>query len=125
MKQTNKICALFFMLIGIGAAGYGQAPPPQTPDSLGLPGDNLNLYAVLSLFKDSKSVEEFEQKLNSPDNKVNNLDLNHDGQTDYLRVKDYGENGLHSLVIQDPITATESQDVAIIEIEQQGSNNVH
>jgi len=122
MKTTTKICALFFILISISAAGYSQT---QTPDSLGLPGDNLNLYGVLDLFKQSNSVEEFEQKLNTPDNKINNLDLNHDGQTDYLRVKDYGENGLHSLVIQDPITGTESQDVAIIEIEQQGSNNVH
>jgi hypothetical protein len=120
MKQIHKICVLFFILICIGAAGYS-----QTPDSLGLPGDNLNLYGVLSLFKESKNVEDFEQKLNTPDNKVNNLDLNHDGQTDYIRVKDYGKNGIHSLVLQDPITATESQDLAIIEIEQQGNENAH
>ena len=121
MKHTNNICALFFMLISMGAAaGY-----TQTPDSLGLPGDNLNLYGVLTLFKESQNVEEFEKKLNTPDNKVNNLDLNNDGKIDYIRVKDYGENGIHSLVLQDPITATETQDLAIIEIEQQGNNNVH
>ena len=120
MKYTNNICALFFILISIGAVGY-----TQTPDSLGLPGDNLNLYGVLTLFKESKNVEEFEKKLNTPDNKVNNLDLDHDGKIDYIRVKDYGENGVHSLVLQDPITATETQDLAIIEIEQQGNNNVH
>jgi hypothetical protein len=122
MKNINKICVLLF-LTSISAAGYAQAP--QTPDSLGLPGDNLNLYGVLALFKESKSVEEFEQKLNTPDNKVNNLDLNHDGQTDYIRVKDYGKGGLHSLVLQDPITATESQDLAVIEIEQQGNDVAH
>lgn len=121
MKTGNKICALFFILISIGAAANAQT---QTPDSLGLPGDNLNLYGVLDLFKESKNVEEFEKMLNTPDNKVNNLDLNHDGQTDYIRVKDYGENGIHTLVLQDPISATETQDLAIIEIEQQGNNNV-
>jgi hypothetical protein len=118
--KMNKICVLFFVLIIISAAGYA-----QTPDSLGLPGDNLNLYGVLSLFKESKNAEEFEQKLNTPDNKVNNLDLNHDGQIDYIRVVDYGKNGLHSLVLQDPITATESQDLAVVEIEQQGTDNAH
>ncbi|MEO8760246.1 MAG: hypothetical protein ABI388_03875 [Bacteroidia bacterium] len=122
MKTTNKFFAALFIL-SISASGFAQAP--QTPDSLGLPGDNLNLYGVLYLFKESKSVEEFEQKLNTPDNKVNNLDLNHDGQTDYILVKDYGKNGLHSLVLQDPITATESQDLAVVEIEQQGTDNAH
>ncbi|HTA61928.1 MAG TPA: hypothetical protein VK835_05710 [Bacteroidia bacterium] len=120
MKQINKICVLFFILMSISAVVYS-----QTPDSLGLPGDNLNLYGVLSLFKNSKNVADFEQKLNTPDNKVNNLDLNHDGQIDYIRVKDYGTNGVHSLVLQDPITATESQDLAIVEIEQQGNENAH
>jgi len=120
MKHIQKLCALFVILVSISAAGYA-----QTPDSLGLPGDNLNLYGVLSLFKDSKNVEDFEKKLNTPDNKVNNLDLDNDGKIDYIRVKDYGENGIHSLVLQDPISATEAQDLAIIEIEQQGNNNAH
>ena len=122
MKTINKFFAALTML-SISATGFAQAS--QTPDSLGLPGDNLNLYGVLALFKESKTVEEFEQKLNTPDNKVNNLDLNHDGQTDYIMVKDYGKNGLHSLVLQDPITSTESQDLAVIEVEQQGTDNAH
>ncbi len=122
MKNAHKILALAFSLI-IGKTSFAQTVP--APDSLGLPGDNLNLYGVLYLFKESKNVEEFEQKLNTPDSKINNLDLNHDGQTDYIRVIDYGKNGLHSLVLQDPITSTESQDIAVIEIEQQGNGNAH
>jgi hypothetical protein len=94
-------------------------------DTLGLPGDNLNLYGVLYLFKESSNVQDFEQKLNTPDNKVNNLDLNHDGQIDYIQVIDYGKNGLHSLVLRDPISATESQDIAVIEIEQRGDGVAH
>ena len=122
MKKTITICVSFFILISISANGFGQAP---LPDSLGLPGDNLNLYGVLSLFKQSRSVEEFEQLLNTPDNHVNNLDLNNDGQIDYIRVVDYGKGGLHSLVLQDPVNATESQDLAVIETEQRGNGVVH
>jgi hypothetical protein len=124
MKHFNKICALFFILISISAAGYAQQQPPMS-DTLGLPGDNLNLYGVLYLFKESANVQDFEQRLNSPDSKVNNLDLNHDGQTDYIQVIDYGQNGLHSLVLRDAISATESQDVAVIEIEQRGNGVAH
>ena len=34
-------------------------------DTLGTAGDDLDLYAVMELFKDSESVEDFENKLNS------------------------------------------------------------
>jgi len=33
-------------------------------DKLDLPGDNLNLYAVLKLFQESETLEGFERKLN-------------------------------------------------------------
>ena len=51
-------------------------------------GDDLNLMDVLELFKDSDSMEEFENALNSSDNPVNNLDLNDDGKVDYIQVID-------------------------------------
>ncbi len=121
MKHIHKICVSLFILISISAA-YSQTP---IPDSLGLLGDNLNLYGVLYLFKESNSVQDFEQRLNTPDNKVNNLDLNHDGQIDYIQLIDYGKNGLHSLVLRDPISATESQDIAVVEIEQRGNGVAH
>jgi hypothetical protein len=31
--------------------------------ALGLPGDNLNLYAVLDVFQDSETVEELKEQL--------------------------------------------------------------
>ena len=120
IMHIRKIQTLILILSSIITSSYS-----QTPDSLGLPGDNLNLYGVLYLFKESKTVEEFEKKLNTPENKVNNLDLNHDGEIDYIRVIDYGKNGLHSMVLQDPITDKESQDLAVVEVEQQGNNTAH
>ena len=46
----------------------------DTTALLGLPGDNLDLYAVLDLFQKSKTIEEFEKSLNDEKTKVNNLD---------------------------------------------------
>ncbi|MDZ4330200.1 MAG: hypothetical protein U0945_06410, partial [Flavobacterium sp.] len=52
------------------------------PVALGMPGDNLNLYAVLDIFQKSKTLEEFERAINDKDTNVNNLDLNNDGYVD-------------------------------------------
>lgn len=92
-------------------------------DSLGLPGDDLDLCGVLQLFKESKSPDAFEKSLNKKDNKINNLDLNADGKVDYLRVIDNSKSDAHALIIRDDISKTESQDVAVIEIEKKGEKN--
>jgi hypothetical protein len=51
---------------------------------------------------------------------VNNLDLNEDGQIDYIRVIDNAEGDVHALVLQAVVSETESQDIAVIEIEKNG-----
>ena len=48
--------------------------------------ENLDLEAVASVFGESKDLEEFEKKLNDPKTQISNLDLNEDGEVDYLRV---------------------------------------
>jgi hypothetical protein len=63
---------------------------PQTGNdttSLGLPGDNLDLYAVLDLFQKSKTIEEFEKTLNTEKTGINNLDLNLDKKVDFIKVE--------------------------------------
>ncbi len=87
-------------------------------DSLGLPGDDFDLYAALELFKKSNSPEEFEKSLNSEENHINNLDLNGDNQIDYIRVSDYASGNAHSIVLQAVLSDTEMQDVAVIEMEE-------
>lgn len=98
-------------------------PAFAEPDSTGLPGDHLDLRATLELFKKSKSLEEFEKSLNTKDQKVNNLDLNADGKVDYLRVYDISKGDVHAIVIQDPVSEKETQDVAVIEIEKKGAES--
>jgi len=120
MKTLLKIITLS-ILISISASSFAQ----NDKDSLGLPGDNLDLAAVLNIFKQSNSVEEFEKKLNAADVKVNNLDLNHDGQVDYIRVIESGKDNTRELVLQVPVSKSESQDIAVIQLEKKDGNLAH
>ncbi len=94
------------------------------PDSLGLPGDNLNLYGVLNLFQKSETLESFEKKINTENSKVNNLDLNGDDKTDYIKVVDNVNGSAHAIVLQVAISETEIQDVAVIEVEKNKDDQI-
>ena len=76
-----RMLAVFFLIAG-GTAVRGQERDAEVP------GDYFSLEGALELFKKSSSPEEFERMLNDEDSKVNNLDLNGDGDIDYLRVID-------------------------------------
>lgn len=89
-------------------------------DSTGLPGDQFSLQGALQLFQQAGTIEAFEKLLNEEGSHVNNLDLNGDGQTDYIRVLDKSEKEAHAFVLQVPVSATESQDIAVIELEKTG-----
>jgi hypothetical protein len=121
MKITNLFVTLFISVNLCATAN----PIVQVADSLGLPGDNLDLYGVLDLFKKSENPEEFEKALNSPDSKLNNLDLNGDGEIDYIRVIDRTDKDAHALVLQIPVNEDEAQDVAVIEIEKNADGTAH
>jgi hypothetical protein len=97
----------------------------ELPKSLGLPGDNLDLYSVLNLFQQSPTLEEFEKKLNEEDVKINNLDLDGDGQTDYIYVIDNVDGSAHAIVLRVAVNKTETQDVAVIEVEKDNNNQIH
>lgn len=100
------------------------AQQTQAPDSLGLPGDNLNLYAVMKIFQDSKTLEEFERKLNDKENHINNLDLNNDNRVDYIKVIDHPKGNTHNIVMQVALNKKENQDVAVINVEKNEKGEV-
>lgn len=110
-------------LLFLGMTYIAAAQEQQEQDSTGLPGDNFSLQGALDLFKQSASPEEFERLLNSADSKVNNLDLNEDGNTDYVRVINKRENDVHVFILQALVSSTENQDIAVIELEKTGENN--
>jgi hypothetical protein len=89
-------------------------------DSTGMPGDNFSLQGALEMFKQASSPEEFEKLINSADKNVNNLDLNGDGDVDYIKVIDKAGNNVHAFVLQVAVSETENQDIAVIELEKTG-----
>ena len=97
-----------------------QAQNRSGVDSTGLPGDNFSLQGALAMFQKAGSPEDFEKLLNAEDNHVNNLDLNNDGDIDYIRVINNSEKNAHAFVLQAVVSETESQDIAVIELEKTG-----
>jgi hypothetical protein len=121
MKMTHHFLGLFTFLAVVTTA---QAQKSGV-DSTGLPGDNFSLQGALSMFQKATSPEDFEKLLNSENNYVNNLDLNDDGETDYIRVIDNSDKeGDHAFVLQAVISENESQDIAVIELEKTGDTTV-
>jgi hypothetical protein len=89
-------------------------------DSTGMPGDNFSLQGALEMFKQSATPEEFEKLINTENNNVNNLDLNGDGDIDYINVIDKTEKEVHAFVLQIAVSEKENQDIAVIELEKTG-----
>jgi hypothetical protein len=117
MKITNYFPGL---LIGLAVTITSHAQNEPGVDSTGLPGDNFSLQGALVMFQKAGSPEDFEKLLNSENNHVNNLDLNGDGEIDYIRVADNNDKDAHAFVLQAIISETESQDIAVIELEKTG-----
>lgn len=120
MKTLKRISALVLLLalsIGVKAQQYDN-------ERLNLPGDNLNLYAVMNLFQESETLEGFERNLNSADSKVNNLDLNGDNMIDYIKVIDYADGTTHTIVLQVAINQKENQDVAVFTVYRDRNDQV-
>jgi hypothetical protein len=120
MKKLITI-SLFAALLTTGNALKAQQEPKEY---LGLPGDNLNLYAVMDLFQNSETLEDFERDLNDPQSNINNLDLNGDNLVDYLTVVDNVNNNVHNIVIRDQIGRNEIQDVAVFTVQRFSNGQV-
>ena len=91
---------------------------------LGLPGDNLDLYAVLDLFQKSKTIEEFEKSLNLEKTAINNLDLDLDNKVDFIKVVTKNEGDDYTFILQVAVSKTETQDVAVIFVSKDESKKI-
>lgn len=122
-KITMKnllLIVLSALMLWTGNKAFAQAEE----EKLDLPGDNLNLYAVLKLFQESETLEGFERKLNEEDSEINNLDLNGDDQTDYIRVEDNVEGNLHTISLKVAVSEREDQDVAAFYVEKKDDGEI-
>ncbi len=115
--QINNM-KTYFLIWALLATGLWSVPvfsqTANKPDSLGLPGDNLDLYAVLDLFQKSKTIEDFEKSLNLEKTGINNLDLNLDQKVDFIKVVTKKDGDDFTFILQVAVTEKETQDVAVI-----------
>ena len=100
---------------------YQSPPPPPTINIVEKQahlGDNLDLKALGELVRTSRDATSIEKQLNSPGS-INNIDLNGDGNVDYIKVTEYpaGPNTQGFSFTVD-LTDTEKQEIATIEISQ-------
>ncbi len=114
MKKLTYILTIVLLIAGSRSLNAQNWPE----EYLGMPGDNLNLYAVLDLFQNSETLEAFERELNNADNMINNLDLNGDRLVDYIMVLDYQEGNIHNIVLRVALNQNEYQDVAVFVVEK-------
>ena len=122
MKKVMTIVLLtLFNLFSVAALSQNN----NEPEALGLPGDNLNLYAVLDVFQKSKTLEDFERTINDSSSNINNLDLNNDKKIDYLKVVSSQVSNTHSIILQDVINDKETQDVAVILVSKESSDKIY
>lgn len=84
----------------------------------------LDLKAVVTLFGNSTSVEDFEKSLNNSNLHISNLDLNNDGYADYLRCVEVAEGLDRYIIIQAIIDSNIYQDVATIFVTKDASNAI-
>ncbi|MBN1894595.1 hypothetical protein JW906_08870 [bacterium] len=116
MKKT--LLAAITLLLGFCLAFAQEDITVEALDSTAAEG--LDLEAVGELFKDSKNLEEFEKALNDPDTGINNLDLDENGEVDFIRIVEEAEGDARVIILQVPLAENEFQDVATIEIGKKG-----
>jgi hypothetical protein len=121
MKTNLLTLALFGLLFQIPLFAQERTTVNATSDAI---SENLDLRAVASIFGEASNLEDFEQRLNDPRNKISNLDLNFDRQVDYLRVIEAVEQNTHLIILQAVLERDVFQDVATIEVERDRNNQV-
>ncbi|HEX6171275.1 MAG TPA: hypothetical protein VFZ33_16425, partial [Chitinophagaceae bacterium] len=110
--MKKKLCFLVLAVSLLSLHVFSQAAQDST-ELLGLPGDNLDLYAVLTLFQKSKTIEAFEKSLNDEKTGINNLDLDLNKKVDFIKVVTKKDGDAFSFILQVDVTKTETQDVAV------------
>jgi hypothetical protein len=110
----KKYFAALLVVMGTTAASS------QNNDGPEFSGENFSLEGAIALLKKANTLEQFEEAINNEKNDVNNLDLNNDGNTDYITVEDIMEEDKHVIVLTALLGDNEKQDIATIVIEKTG-----
>lgn len=125
MKGNRFFLVIMGVVVLIMAISLINANRSQTAVNVAVVSDaaeGLDLKTLTEVVKTANSAEDLEKRLNEPGG-INNLDLNEDGKVDFISVTEYGNKkdayGF-SLTVQPD--EGETQEIASIEIAQEGDN---
>lgn len=82
-------------------------------------GDGLDLQSLGELVKTSNSAADIENKLNQP-NSINNLDLDENGEVDYIKVSEYGSGNSRGFSFSIDAPDGSKQDIANVDVTNAG-----
>lgn len=80
--MKNLVLILLTILL-FSCSNNSKSQPNEQSSNIG-----LDLVALNEIVKNSRTADEIEQKINTPDG-INNVDLDDDGNVDYIRVVGY------------------------------------
>ena len=119
MKSQSRFLAALACALCL-TSGFALAQDVTVVESSSEAAEGLDLHAVAELFKEAKDLEEFEKSLNDTATGVNNLDLDDNGDVDFIRVMEEASDDARVIVLQVALGEDEFQDVATIEVEKKG-----
>lgn len=112
---------VFIIIAAVAVLSSCNQPPQQnnvTIQSNTTAGFDVNKLA--NLVKTSTDPQVLEKAINDPANQINNLDLDKDGNIDYLKVNEPGKNQLDVI---DDVSKDQSVTVASIKVNPTDNNN--
>lgn len=112
------ITTLAVALLAMAQSSFAQKTVTVTVDDEDI-SNNLDLYGIAYVFGESEDLADFEARINSADAQISNLDLNNDGEVDYLRVVEAMEGNMHVVVVQAVLAKDLYQDVATIVVDKE------
>ncbi len=115
--RTRLTALLMGLLLTAGLSVYADQTITVTANDSDISA-NLDLKAVATIFGEAKDLEQFEEELNNPEARISNLDLNGDGEVDYIRVIETEQDNNHLVVLQAVLAKDIYQDVASIYVEK-------
>ena len=118
--------ALGLVCFGLASCGYeGRTNITVVEKEAGLAKDGLDLQAVGEIAKKARNAEDLERQLNQPEG-INNLDLDGNGQVDYINVTEFGGKGsAYGFSLHTNFGQGDDQELATIQIEKTPDNQAN
>jgi len=95
---------------------YAQEEPTDSVTIKAL--EDFNIYDLATVAEAVSNFEELEEALNDSSSHINNVDINGDGEVDYLKITEHQDGNAHTALISAIVGENELQTIVSIEMER-------